>query len=148
MIRHELETLFQPVITELGYELWGCDYIAQGKHSLLRVYIDKKDGIGIADCEQVSRQVSALLDVDDPIQGNYTLEVSSPGIPRPLFHSWQYERYIGLSVQLKLMKPIDGQRSYLGVIAAVNETAVLLTIDNEAREFLFSTIVKAHLMVE
>ena len=148
MIRHELETLFQPVITELGYELWGCDYIAQGKHSLLRVYIDKKDGIGIADCEQVSRQVSALLDVDDPIQGNYTLEVSSPGIPRPLFHPWQYERYIGLSVQLKLMKPIDGQRSYLGVIAAVNETAVLLTIDNEAREFLFSTIVKAHLMVE
>jgi ribosome maturation factor RimP len=89
MIKDELEHLLAPTINDMGYELWGCEYLPQGKHSLLRIYIDKTDGISIDDCQEVSHQISALLDVEDPIPGNYSLEVSSPGIPRPLFNSWQ-----------------------------------------------------------
>ena len=145
MIQDELEHLLAPTITDMGYELWGCEYLSQGRHSLLRVYIDKADGIGIEDCEAVSHQVSALLDVDDPISGNYSLEVSSPGIPRPLFKSWQYQRYIGHEVQIKTFKPVDGKRKLIGTIVSASESSLVLNINNEDQELLFSNIVKANL---
>lgn len=147
MIQDELEQLFAPTITDMGYELWGCEYLAQGKHSLLRIYIDQADGINIDDCEAVSHQISALLDVQDPIQGNYSLEVSSPGIPRPLFKSWQYERYLGHEIQVKTFKPIDGKRKLMGTLVSVSETFVVLNLNNEDHELLFSNIVKANLTV-
>ncbi|AWN72656.1 TPA: ribosome maturation factor RimP [Legionella anisa] len=147
MIQDELEHLLAPTITDMGYELWGCEYLSQGRHSLLRVYIDKADGIGIEDCEAVSHQVSALLDVDDPISGNYSLEVSSPGIPRPLFKSWQYQRYIGHEVQIKTFKPVDGKRKLIGTIVSASESSLVLNINNEDQELLFSNIVKANLTV-
>ncbi|PWY56662.1 ribosome maturation factor RimP [Legionella qingyii] len=147
MIQDELEHLLAPTINDMGYELWGCEYLSQGKHSLLRIYIDKADGIGIEDCEAVSHQVSALLDVEDPISGNYSLEVSSPGIPRPLFKNWQYQRYIGHEVQIKTFKPIEGKRKLLGTIVSVSENALVLKINNEDKELLFSNIVKASLTV-
>ncbi|HAV0011531.1 TPA: ribosome maturation factor RimP, partial [Legionella pneumophila] len=80
MINDDLIVLLEPIIKNMGYELWGCEYLSQGKHSLLRIYIDKPDGIGIDDCQEVSKQVSAMLDVEDPIPGHYSLEISSPGI--------------------------------------------------------------------
>ncbi|QMT58889.1 ribosome maturation factor RimP [Legionella sp. PC997] len=147
MIQDELEDLLAPTINDMGYELWGCEYLSQGKHSLLRIYIDKIDGIGIEDCEAVSHQVSALLDVEDPISGNYSLEVSSPGIPRPLFKNWQYQRYIGHEVQVKTFKPIEGKRKLLGTIVSVSENTLVLKINNEDQELLFSNIVKASLTV-
>ncbi|CAM2808856.1 ribosome maturation factor RimP [Legionella anisa] len=147
MIQDELEHLLAPTITDMGYELWGCEYLSQGRHSLLRIYIDKADGIGIEDCEAVSHQVSALLDVDDPISGNYSLEVSSPGIPRPLFKSWQYQRYIGHEVQIKTFKPVDGKRKLIGTIVSASESSLVLNINNEDQELLFSNIVKANLTV-
>ncbi|TAL59578.1 MAG: ribosome maturation factor RimP, partial [Legionella sp.] len=124
-----------------------CEYLSQGKHSLLRIYIDKEDGIGIEDCQKVSRQISALLDVEDPIPGNYSLEVSSPGIPRPLFTSWQYNRYIGESVQVKTFKPVNGKRKLIGDIVSASDTTLVLAINNEHQEILFSNIVKANLTV-
>ncbi len=136
-----------PTVEDMGYVLWGCEYISRGKHSVLRIYIDKEEGIGIEDCERVSRQVSALLDVEDPISGNYTLEVSSPGVPRPLFHGWQYQRFLGQQVQIKLMKPVEGRRKFSGVIASANEDKLVLSIDDEHREFNISNIVKANLTV-
>ena len=148
MLQDDIEELLQPTIENMGYELWGCEYLPQGKHSLLRVYIDKENGIGIADCEQVSKQVSALLDVDDPIPGNYSLEVSSPGIPRPMFRFWQYQRYEGKPVQIKLFKPVAAQRKYSGIIVSANENTLLLAIEGKQQEFLFSNIAKANLMVE
>ena len=131
----------------MGYVLWGCEYLAQGKHSLLRIYIDKTDGIGIEDCQRVSHQVSALLDVEDPIPGYYSLEVSSPGIPRPLFSSDQYLQYIGQDVQIKLYKPVAAKRKFVGTIVSATENTLVLSIENELQEFMFSNIVKANLTV-
>ncbi len=147
MIQTEIEQLIQPTVDDMGYELWGCEYLAQGKHSLLRIYIDKADGIGVEDCGKVSHQVSALLDVDDLIPGNYSLEVSSPGIPRPLFHSSQYQRYIGLDTQIKLFKAVAGKRKFVGTIVSADEITLVIMINDEQQRFLFSNIVKANLTV-
>ncbi len=145
MIQNKIEDLIRPTIESMGYELWGCEYLAQGKHSLLRIYIDKDSGIGIEDCENVSHQISAVLDVEDPITGNYSLEVSSPGIPRPLFYKSQYERYQDQDVSIKLFKPIAGQRKFMGRIIAVDENNVVLDLGDKQQDFLFSNIVKANL---
>lgn len=148
MIQDELVKLLSPTIQDMGYELWGCEYLSQGNHSLLRVYIDKSDGVGIKDCECVSRQVSALLDVEDPVAGNYSLEVSSPGIPRPLFYNWQYQRYLGHEVQLKVLKSVQGKRKFSGTLLSATEAkVVILDSDGEHQELLFSNIVKASLIV-
>jgi ribosome maturation factor RimP len=146
MIQDELIKLLTPTIESMGYELWGCEYLAQGKHSLLRIYIDKSEGIGIDDCQAVSKQVSALLDVEDPIQGNYSLEISSPGIPRPLFNSSHYQQYAGQPIQVKTLKPINGKRKFLGTIASVSDSSVVLNINGEQQELFFSNIVKASLI--
>jgi len=148
MIQQEIEQLIRPSIESMGYELWGCEYLAQGKHSLLRIYIDKESGIGISDCEQVSRQVSAILDVEDPIPGNFSLEISSPGVPRPLFYGSQYPTFVGQDVQIKLFKPVGGKRKFSGTIVSADDSTLILAIGNEQREFLFSNIVKANLTVE
>lgn len=147
MIQTEIEQLIQPTVESMGYDLWGCEYLAQGKHSLLRIYIDKADGIDVEDCQKISHQVSAILDVEDPIPGNYSLEVSSPGIPRPLFRSSQYQRYVGLDVQIKLFKPVSAKRKFVGTIVSADENTLVLMIDNEQQDFLFSNIVKANLTV-
>lgn len=148
MLREDVEQIIKPTVEEMGYVLWGCEYLAQGKHSLLRVYIDKKDGIGITDCEKVSHRINAILDVEDPIPGNYHLEVSSPGIPRPLFSPGQYLEYIGKEVQIRLMKPVDGKRKFVGKISTVNELNLVLDVGGVHQDFLFSNVVKANLMVE
>lgn len=148
MIKQDIERLLKPVIEDLGYELWGCEYLSQGKHSLLRIYIDKKGGIGIHDCERVSKQISALLDVEDPIPGNYSLEISSPGIPRPLFTKEHYKQYLGREVRLKLSKPINDQRNLIGTIISTNEESLILEIDDKQLEVQFTQIIKANLIGE
>lgn len=147
MMQDELEVLFSPTLSAMGYELWGCEYLSQGKHSLLRIYIDKPNGITIDDCQEVSKQISALLDVEDPIPGNYSLEISSPGIPRPLFKSSQYEQYMGQPVKIKMLKPVAGKRKLEGIIVSVSETALILNINDQDQEILFSNIVRASLTV-
>lgn len=147
MIQQELEQLLLPLLNDLGYELWGCEYLAQGKHSLLRIYIDKAEGIHIEDCERVSHQVSALLDVEDPIAANYSLEVSSPGIPRPLFKPWQFARYIGESIEVKTFKSVANRRKITGILVSATDTSVMLNSNGENLELLFANIVKAYLTV-
>ncbi len=148
MNKTDLEKLLQPIVNQLGYELWGCDYLQQGKHSLLRIYIDKEDGIGVADCELVSRDVSTMLDVEDPITGNYSLEISSPGIPRPLFYKEQFDRYIGSEVELKLYKPLDGSRKVIGTICSTDSETLIIDLGDSQKNILFSQIVKANLIGE
>ncbi|MCX7116822.1 MAG: ribosome maturation factor RimP [Legionellales bacterium] len=143
MIKDEILQLLEPTVLSMGYELWGCEHFQQGRHSLLRVYIDKEGGIGIKDCEQVSRQISALLDVENPIVGQYQLEVSSPGIPRTMFRPEQYQRFIGHSAHIKLQKPMMGVRQLKGIIVSANEQFLVLECDGLQQEFLFSNIVKA-----
>lgn len=146
-MKTELETLITPVVKDLGYELWGYEYLTQGKYSLLRIYIDKAEGIGVEDCERVSREISAMLDVEDPISGNYNLEISSPGMPRPLFYLWQYQRYLGQPVQLKLSKPVNGQKKWTGVLKDVAEGAISIETEQEVQVIDFYNIAKAHLTV-
>src|SRR3546814_20478459 len=102
----QLQALLAPVVEALGYQCWGIEFISQGRHSLLRVYIDHADGILIDDCEKVSRQLSGVLDVEDPISVDYTLEVSSPGMDRPLFTIDQYTAHIGVRVKIKERKSV------------------------------------------
>ena len=101
----QLQALLAPVVEALGYQCWGIEFISQGRHSLLRVYIDHANGILIDDCEKVSRQLSGVLDVEDPISVDYTLEVSSPGMDRPLFTIEQYVAHVGDQVKLSCARP-------------------------------------------
>jgi ribosome maturation factor RimP len=104
----ELQALLAPVVVALGYECWGIEFSAQGRHSMLRVYIDKEGGMLVDDCAIVSRQVSGVSDVEDPISVEYTLEVSSPGMERPLFTIDQFAKFAGEQVKIKLRSPFEG----------------------------------------
>lgn len=129
--RELLEELLAPVVESLGCELWGIEYQTHGRNALLRIYIDAEDGVTVEDCEKVSRQASAVLDVEDPITGNYTLEVSSPGLDRPLYTLEQYQRYVGAQVEMRLRMPLEGQRKWRGLLAGVEGDEVVLRIDSE-----------------
>jgi ribosome maturation factor RimP len=146
VVENKIVQILQPLIEDMGYEFWGLEYLAQGKHSLLRIFIDKSGGIGIEDCQNVSHAVSAMLDVEDPISGHYDLEVSSPGIPRPIFYNWQYQRYVGEDVQIKLYQPVAGRRKYVGTIISANEEELILQTGETEQHFPLSNIVKANLI--
>jgi ribosome maturation factor RimP len=118
-ITDKIEVLIQPVIEDMSYELVGVEYIASGKHSILRVYIDSDQGIGLNDCETVSRQLSSIFDVEDPIMTPYNLEVSSPGVERPLFNIEHYQRFLGHDVKLRLLRSVNGQRKFNGAIGII-----------------------------
>jgi ribosome maturation factor RimP len=110
----QLERVLGPTIEALGCRIWGVELLSQGKHSLLRIYIDRDDGVSIDDCERVSKQVSAVLDVEDPITSSYTLEVSSPGLDRLLFKPEHYAQSVGERVDLRLGIPEQGRRRVIG----------------------------------
>ncbi len=148
MIQQDIEQLVRPSIEDMGIEFWGAEYQRQGRSGTLRIYIDKPEGVVLDDCERVSRQVSALLDVHDPIPGQYQLEISSPGMPRPLFYPEQYARYLGGRVQIRLNVPMDGRRNIVGIIGAVQDDTLVLLEGDVEQTFLFSNIIKAHLTVE
>lgn len=120
------------VVEPLGYVLVGVEFLTgQPGGSLFRVYIDKDAGIQIDDCQRVSRQLSAVLDVEDPIREDYRLEVSSPGLDRPLFELGHFEQFIGEQVKLRLNGLIEGRKRYTGEILAVEGNDVLLLVDGE-----------------
>ncbi len=143
-----IQSLIEPAVAALGYELVGAEYLSQGRHSLLRIYIDSEDGITLEDCERVSHQVSGILDVEDVIHGHYSLEVSSPGLDRPLFTLSHFKRFIGKQAKIKLATPIDGRRKFNGVIRAVGDNQVVLEMDAEEIELPFNAIEKANLVPE
>ncbi|ALP54774.1 ribosome maturation protein RimP [Candidatus Tenderia electrophaga] len=139
--------LLEPLVEGLGYEFVGAEYLPQGKHSLLRVYIDlPEDGIGVEDCERVSRQVSSMLDVEDPIPGHYTLEVSSPGMDRPLFTVGQFQRFVGREVKLLLSRPVHKRRKMTVELQGVTDDVVTVMLEGEAIQIDFDNIEKAHLV--
>ena len=117
----------------MGYELWGVEHLKQGRHSLLRIYIDKVDGITLSDCEIVSRQVTGVLDVEDPIQGTYNLEVSSPGLDRLIFTLSQFARFTGMQVKLTLAAKLDGRRKLSGKIGGIEENSLIL-LEQDGKE--------------
>ena len=143
----QLETILRPVVEGLGYEFWGIEFRSQGHHSLLRLFIDDaENGIGIEDCEAVSRQVSGVMDVEDPIQTEYTLEVSSPGMDRPLFQLEHYQAFAGHHVQLRLRMAFEGRRKFNGVIKGVEGDEVVLVVDDHEYLLPFDSIEKANIV--
>ena len=142
----KVQELVQPAVETLGYELVGIEYLSQGKHSLLRVYIDSEDGINLDDCERVSHQVSGLLDVEDVIHGHYNLEVSSPGLDRPLFTKEQFQRYIGKEVNIRLSIAQQGRKKFKGILRGIDDTNVFLHVDEEEISLPFNAIEKANLV--
>lgn len=135
----ELEALLAPTTHALGCELWGLEYRPWGRgRSTLRVFIDSERGVTIDDCERVSAQVSALLDVENPIVDSYRLEVSSPGVDRVLFRREQYEASVGCRVNVRLTFPFEGRRRFEGLLVGVEEDDIVLRVEEEAEEYLLS----------
>ncbi len=142
----QLEALIEPVVESLECELWGLEYLTQGNNLLLRVYIDRESGVGLKDCESVSRQISAVMDVEDPISGEYTLEVSSPGADRQLFKLEHYRTYAGEKVKLRLRVAFEGRRKFTGLLKGVEDDEVVLEVDNEDYLLPYELIDKANVV--
>jgi ribosome maturation factor RimP len=137
--------LIEPVVEGLGYECVGVEYSSHPKNGFLRIFIDQEGGVQMEDCTKVSHQISGVLDVEDPISGEYNLEISSPGIDRPLFKIQQFERFVGQIVQVNLFKPIDGRRNIKGVLEKVEGKNIYLQQDNQTYKVAFQAISKARL---
>jgi ribosome maturation factor RimP len=149
MRNEELTELLAPVIADLGLECLGVEYSPSHGNSLVRVYIDAADRpVTVDDCEVVSRQVSATLDVNDPIDGRYTLEVSSPGIDRPLFTAAQFARFVGHSAKLEVNLPINGRRRFQGPIRAVEGETISLEQDGVSVAIAHANVQKAKLVAD
>ena len=142
----KLNELLQPLVEDLGYEFVGLEYNSNPKHSVLRIYIDHENGVGIEDCETVSRETAALLDVKDPIRSQYNLEVSSPGLDRPLFTTAHYRQFEGCLAQVNLFAPQDGRRKFSGPILGADETSVRIEQDGSEVTLDLSNVVKARLV--
>jgi len=143
-----LRQLFGPVVESMGYELVGVEFQPRPPNALLRIYIDKESGINLADCEQVSHQISGILDVEDPIPGHYRLEVSSPGLDRPLFEAAHYMRFAGHEVKLQLHININGKKKFTGRLRGVENQEVVLDCDGEELRVPLEQIDKARLVPE
>jgi ribosome maturation factor RimP len=142
----KLNELLQPLVEDLGYEFVGLEYNNNPKHSVLRVYIDCETGIGIEDCERVSRETAALLDVKDPIRGHYNLEISSPGLDRPLFNTQHFREFTGRNARVNLYAPMDSRRKYSGQILGADDGVLRMEQDGEEVVLEIGNIAKARLV--
>jgi len=143
----ELEALMRPAVEALGLELLGIEYSPSSHRSVLRLYIDVEGRyVAVEDCEAVSREVSALLDVNDPIQGNYALEVSSPGFDRPLFKAAHYEKYLGTQVKITLHLPEEGRRRFTASLLRLEGERVVVGQDGREYSLAIDNIAKARLV--
>lgn len=129
----------------LGFELVGIEYI-RSRNPVLRIYIDSESGITVDDCADVSRQVSSVLDVEDPITDAYTLEVSSPGMDRPLFTLEHYQRFMGEDITIALRIAVANRRNWKGTITAIDGDMITLLVDGKAETFAFGNIQKANIV--
>lgn len=142
-----MRALLEPVVEDLGYELVLVELVGSGQRTL-RLYIDAPGGVNLDDCESVSRQVSAVLDVDDPIAGAYTLEVSSPGIERPLVREDHFRSHVGERVKVRLMKNLLGRKRFTGILTEVGSGTVVVEVDGEPYELAIEDMESARLAPE
>ncbi len=148
MLRDSLEALVRPVVEGLGYRLWDLEYSPGRGNGCVRLYVDSETGITLDDCEQVSRAVSDLLDLEDPLPGQYTLEVSSPGLDRPLRTPAHFAPYVGQPVSVELAQPLDGRRRFKGPLMAAGEEAIEVDVDGRRHVLPIAGIRKAQLAPE
>jgi ribosome maturation factor RimP len=146
MTGEELAATLEPTVQRLGYELVDLELRLAGNDGLVRIYIDSANGIGLDDCEKVSRAVSALLDVEDPFPGNYNLEVSSPGLDRKLTKSKHFQRFIGHMVKVKLRMPLDGRRRFRGKLLSQDDENIVVEVDGQSYSLPLTMIDTARLV--
>ena len=146
MSSDKLTNLLQPLVEDLGYEFVGVVQSSNPKNAVLAIYIDTPDGIAVEDCEKVSREAAALLDVEDPISGHFNLEVSSPGLDRPLFTLEHFNRFVGELVKITLFGPVDGRRKFRGEILGTEESQVRIDQDGVEVTLDLRNIAKARLV--
>ncbi len=144
-LEQKLTAMISTPVEALGFELVGLEFI-RARVSTLRIYIDSENGITVDDCADVSHQVSAVLDVEDPISVLYNLEISSPGLERPLFTAEHYQRFIGEEVSLVLRIAMQNRRKWLGIIKTVDGEMITVTVDGKDEVFALSNIQKANLV--
>lgn len=142
----ELIQLLEPVIERQGYELADLELKVGSRDGVLRIFIDKPGGVGLEDCELISRQVSALLDVEDPVPGRYSLEVSSPGLDRKLTKPLHFQRFVGEEVKVETRFPVLGRRRFRGVLQAADEKSIVVVVDREPYELQIDGIETARLV--
>ncbi len=142
----ELRELLQSSIEQLGYELADLEVRLGGRSGVVRVFIDHPDGIGLDDCEKVSRAISALLDVEDPLPGHYNLEVSSPGLDRKLTKIEHFQRFTGEVIKVQMRFPIQGRRRFRGRLVSSNDANIVVEVDGETHELPLATIETARLV--
>ncbi len=147
-LEQDLLTMLTPAVEMLGFELHGLEFVQAGRHSTLRVYIDHEDGISVDNCADASRQISAILDVEDPITNEYDLEVSSPGVDRPLFKQDHYEKAKGEEVRVRTKLPQDGRRNFKGDLVAVSSDMITLKSDGEEHLIMLSNIERANIIAK
>lgn len=140
--------LLEPVIEGLGYECVGVEFHPSQGESVLRVFVDGPDGVNVDDCARVSHQVSGVLDVEDPIRGDYVLEVSSPGLDRPVFKTSDYERFSGESVRIRLRERINGRRKITGRLAGLTDEGVIVETADGRTAVPLTAIDGAHIELE
>ena len=142
----KLTDMLRPAVEETGKELLGIEFVSAGKHSVLRIYIEHENGVDVDDCAEVSRQVSAILDVEDPINTEYNLEVSSPGLDRPLFKKEHYQAVIGKIVNIKISVPLNGRRKFKGPLVAIENNDLIVNVDGEDYQLEINNIEKGNLV--
>ena len=145
-LEQKLQELVQGSVEDLGCELWGIECQCVGRYLTVRLFIDKEGGVTVEDCADVSRQVSAVLDVEDPIADKYNLEVSSPGLDRPLFTLNQFERYLGQEILLHLRIPVADHRKWQGQLAKIENDMITLIVDGKEQVLAFGNIQKANVV--
>jgi ribosome maturation factor RimP len=147
-IHSALHEKLEKLVNSMGYELYGAELTEQDRRVVFRVLIDSEQGVKADDCSLISRQVSAMMDVEDPIQGHYVLEVSSPGIDRPLFEMKHYQKHIGSRLKVRLHMSVEGRRQYKGVLVRTEADLICLLVDESSLEVTlpFSSIEKANVI--
>ena len=142
-----LEALLTPIVDGLGFTLWGIEFRSSQKHAHLKVFIDHEAGITVDHCSNVSHQISGVLDVEDPINVPYTLEVSSPGLDRPLMKIEHFERYVGSTIKVRLSWAVNDRKNFLGKLMNVNVDEIAMELDEgEAVVFPFNAVKRANLI--
>lgn len=147
-LEQNLQEMLQGAVEDLGCELWGIECQRAGRFMTVRLFIDKEGGVTVDDCADVSRQVSAILDVEDPIADKYNLEVSSPGLDRPLFTLSQFERYIGQDIAVHLRIPVMERRKWQGKLECIENDMVTLIVDGQEQVLVFGNIQKANIVAK
>ena len=147
-LEQNLQEMLQGAVEDLGCELWGIECQRAGRFMTVRLFIDKEGGVTVDDCADVSRQVSAILDVEDPIADKYNLEVSSPGLDRPLFTLPQFERYIGQDILVHLRIPVMERRKWQGKLERIENDMVILIVDGQEQVLVFGNIQKANVVAK